>query len=78
MPCSDSMKANILRYWKSYDRNFRLEFAFLLACLTAELTKESISDEGLHLSAAVQYSGVWSIIGTMSLLLSPSQPTRTL
>jgi len=41
------------------------EFAFLSACHTAELTEESIADEGLHLSAAVQYSGFWSVVGTM-------------
>jgi CHAT domain-containing protein len=29
------------------------EFAFLSACHTAELTEDSIADEGLHLSAAV-------------------------
>ena len=41
------------------------EFAFLSACHTAELTEESIVDEGLHLSAAVQYSGFRSVVGTM-------------
>jgi CHAT domain-containing protein len=41
------------------------EFAFLSACHTAELTDESIADEGLHLSAAVQYSGFRSVVGTM-------------
>jgi len=41
------------------------EFAFLSACSTAELTEESIADEGLHLSAAVQYSGFRSVVGTM-------------
>ena len=41
------------------------EFAFLSACHTAELTEESIADEGLHLSAAVQYSGFRSVVGTM-------------
>ena len=40
------------------------EFAFLSACHTAELTEESITDEGLHLSAAVQYSGFRSVVGT--------------
>jgi CHAT domain-containing protein len=40
------------------------EFAFLSACHTAELTDESIADEGLHLSAAVQYSGFRSVVGT--------------
>ena len=33
------------------------EFAFLSACHTAEATEGSIIDEGLHLAAAVQYSG---------------------
>jgi len=41
------------------------EFAFLSACHTAELTDKSIADEGLHLSAAVQYSGFRSVVGTM-------------
>ena len=41
------------------------EFAFLSACHTAELTEESIADEGLHLSAALQYSGFRSVVGTM-------------
>jgi CHAT domain-containing protein len=41
------------------------EFAFLSACHTAELTEGSITDEGLHLAAAVQYSGFRSVVGTM-------------
>ena len=41
------------------------EFAFLSACHTAELTKESIDDEGLHLTAALQYCGFRSVVGTM-------------
>jgi len=41
------------------------EFAFLSACHTAELTEGSIADEGLHLTAAVQYCGFWSVVGTM-------------
>ena len=41
------------------------EFAFLSACHTAELTEGSIMDEGLHLAAAVQYSGFRSVVGTM-------------
>ncbi|KAH9970377.1 CHAT domain-containing protein [Lactifluus volemus] len=41
------------------------EFAFLSACHTAELTEESISDEALHLTAAVQYCGFRSVVGTM-------------
>ena len=41
------------------------EFAFLSACHTAELTEGSIEDEGLHLTAAVQYCGFRSVVGTM-------------
>ncbi|KAI0298421.1 CHAT domain-containing protein [Multifurca ochricompacta] len=41
------------------------EFAFLAACHTAELTDESIADEALHLTAAVQYCGFRSVVGTM-------------
>ena len=41
------------------------EFAFLSACHTAEVTEGSITDEGLHLAAAVQYSGFRSVVGTM-------------
>ena len=41
------------------------EFAFLSACNTAELTPESIADEGLHLVAAVQYCGFRSVVGAM-------------
>jgi CHAT domain-containing protein len=41
------------------------EFAFLSACHTAELTEGSISDEGLHLAAAMQYCGFRSVVGTM-------------
>ncbi|KAH9977044.1 CHAT domain-containing protein [Lactifluus volemus] len=41
------------------------EFAFLSACHTAELTEESISDEVLHLAAAMQYCGFRSVVGTM-------------
>ncbi|KAI9457830.1 CHAT domain-containing protein [Lactarius psammicola] len=41
------------------------EFAFLSACHTAEVTKGSIVDEGLHLAAAVQYCGFRSVVGTM-------------
>jgi CHAT domain-containing protein len=41
------------------------EFALLLGSHTAELTEESIPDEALHLSAAVQYSGFRSVIGTL-------------
>jgi len=41
------------------------EFAFLSACHTAELTEESISDEVLHLVAAMQFCGFRSVVGTM-------------
>ena len=41
------------------------KFAFLSACHTAEVTEGSITDEGLHLAAAVQYSGFRSVVGTM-------------
>jgi len=41
------------------------EFAILSACHTAELTEDSIADEGLHLTAAMQYCGFRSVIGTM-------------
>jgi CHAT domain-containing protein len=41
------------------------ECAFLAMCNTAELSGVSMPDEVLHLSAAVQYSGFRSVIGTM-------------
>jgi len=41
------------------------EFAFLAACHTAELTDGSPSDEALHLTAAMQYCGFRSVVGTM-------------
>ena len=41
------------------------EFAFLSACHTAELTDESAADEALHLTAAMQYCGFRSVVGTM-------------
>ena len=41
------------------------ECAFLATCHTAELSDESMPDEVLHLSAAMQYSGFRSVIGTM-------------
>jgi CHAT domain-containing protein len=41
------------------------EFAYLSACHTAEITKGSLADEGLHLAAAVQYCGFRSVVGTM-------------
>lgn len=41
------------------------EFATLSARHTAELTEESIPDEVLHLTAAMQYCGFRSAVGTM-------------
>jgi len=41
------------------------EVAFLSACHTAELTEDSVADEGLHLAAAMQYCGFRSVVGTM-------------
>jgi CHAT domain-containing protein/tetratricopeptide (TPR) repeat protein len=41
------------------------EFAFLSCCHAAEITSESVSDEALHLTAAMQYCGFRSVVGTM-------------
>ncbi|KAH9962712.1 CHAT domain-containing protein [Lactifluus volemus] len=41
------------------------EFAFLSACHTAGVTEKSIADEALHLTAAMQYCGFRSVVGTM-------------
>ena len=41
------------------------ELAFLSCCHAAEITKESIADEALHLTAAMQYCGFRSVVGTM-------------
>jgi CHAT domain-containing protein len=41
------------------------EFAFLSACHTAELTDLENPDEALHLTAAMQYCGFRSVVGTM-------------
>ncbi|KAH9047525.1 CHAT domain-containing protein [Lactarius deliciosus] len=41
------------------------EFAFLSCCHTAEITQDSIADEALHLTAAMQYCGFRSVVGTM-------------
>ena len=41
------------------------EFAFLSCCRTAEITEESVADEGLHLTAAMQHCGFRSVVGTM-------------
>ena len=45
------------------------DFAFLSACHTAELTEDSIADESIHLTAAMQYCGFRSVVGTMWELL---------
>ncbi|KAI0252428.1 CHAT domain-containing protein [Lactifluus subvellereus] len=41
------------------------ELAFLAACHTAELTEDGTPDEVLHLTAAMQFCGFRSVIGTM-------------
>jgi len=41
------------------------EFAFLSCCHAAEITEGSIADEALHLTAAMQYCGFRSVVGTM-------------
>ncbi|KAH9047523.1 CHAT domain-containing protein [Lactarius deliciosus] len=41
------------------------EFAFLSCCHAAEITQDSVADEGLHLTAAMQYCGFRSVVGTM-------------
>ncbi|KAI0246751.1 TPR-like protein [Lactifluus subvellereus] len=41
------------------------ELAFLAACHTAELAEDGTPDEVLHLTAAMQFSGFRSVIGTM-------------
>jgi hypothetical protein len=41
------------------------EFAFLSCCHAAEITADSVSDETLHLTAAMQYCGFRSVVGTM-------------
>ena len=41
------------------------EFAFLSCCHAAEITENSIADESLHLTAAMQYCGFRSVVGTM-------------
>jgi len=41
------------------------EFAFLSCCHAAEITDESVADEALHLTAAMQYCGFRSVVGTM-------------
>ena len=41
------------------------EFAFLSCCHAAEITENSVADESLHLTAAMQYCGFRSVVGTM-------------
>ena len=41
------------------------EFVFLATCHTAELTEDSVADEGLHLTVAMQHYGFRSVVGTM-------------
>ncbi|KAF8268576.1 CHAT domain-containing protein [Lactarius quietus] len=41
------------------------EFAFLSCCHAAEITEESVANEVLHLTAAMQYCGFRSVVGTM-------------
>ncbi|KAH9055411.1 CHAT domain-containing protein [Lactarius vividus] len=41
------------------------EFAFLSCCHAAEITQDSVVDEALHLTAAMQYCGFRSVVGTM-------------
>ncbi|KAH8984790.1 CHAT domain-containing protein [Lactarius hatsudake] len=41
------------------------EFAFLSCCHAAEITQDSVADEALHLTAAMQYCGFRSVVGTM-------------
>ncbi|KAH9047131.1 hypothetical protein EDB84DRAFT_1435058 [Lactarius hengduanensis] len=48
-----------------YSRLPNAEFAFLSCCHAAEITEESLADEGLHLTAAMQYCGFRSVVGTM-------------
>ncbi|KAH9077604.1 hypothetical protein EDB83DRAFT_2635630 [Lactarius deliciosus] len=50
------------------------EFAFLAASHTAELTDESVADEGLHLVAAIQYCGFRSVVGTMWAMTVMDRP----
>ncbi|EJD03231.1 uncharacterized protein FOMMEDRAFT_85941 [Fomitiporia mediterranea MF3/22] len=50
------------------------EFAFLSACHTAELFRTGAHDEALHLSAAMQFSGFRSVVGTMWELYDEDGP----
>jgi CHAT domain-containing protein len=57
----------LLRIAKSHLPN--AELAFLAACHTAELAEDGTPDEVLHLTAAMQFSGFRSVIGTMWAML---------
>jgi len=50
------------------------EFAFLAACHTADLTDRSLSDKLLHLTAAMQYCGFRSVVGTMWAMADKDGP----
>ncbi|EJD00495.1 uncharacterized protein FOMMEDRAFT_159198 [Fomitiporia mediterranea MF3/22] len=50
------------------------EFAFLSACHTVEQHYEGAQDEVLHLSAAMQFCGFRSVIGSMWELYDPDGP----
>ncbi|KAN0128206.1 hypothetical protein V8E53_013972, partial [Lactarius tabidus] len=41
------------------------QFTFLSCCHTAGITQESVSDEALRLTAAMQHCGFRSVVGTM-------------
>ncbi|KAH9041482.1 CHAT domain-containing protein [Lactarius deliciosus] len=41
------------------------KFAFLACCHATEITEDSVADEALHLTAAMQYCGFRSVVGTM-------------
>jgi CHAT domain-containing protein len=60
------MGAENLRHSKLCALDFpTTEFAFLSACHRAELIEESIADETHHLTAATQYYGSRSVVGTI-------------
>ncbi|KAI0251109.1 CHAT domain-containing protein [Lactifluus subvellereus] len=59
----DNTHLTLLRIAKSHLPT--AELAFLAACHTAELTDDGTPDEVLHLTAAMQFSGFRSVIGTM-------------
>ncbi|KAI0252437.1 TPR-like protein [Lactifluus subvellereus] len=59
----DNTHLTLLRIAKSHLPT--AELAFLAACHTAELTEDGTPDEVLHLTAAMQFSGFRSVIGTM-------------